>query len=314
MVAVAESRPVMPSNIEWTDETWNPTRGCRRISPGCEHCYAERVAARFCGPGAPYEGLLQLGRARWNGAARFVGDALDLPLHWRQPRKIFVDSMSDLFYEGFTDDQIDRVWAVMILCYWHTYQVLTKRPARAAQWFERPDFYDRILRAADEFRRAHPGLWGPDRRGLDTIGISNPYSHPARNIWLLVSVEDQKRAAERLPALERCRAAVRGVSYEPALELVDFGPWLGWLIQWLIIGGESGGGARVFDMAWGRAALMQAAAYRVPAFFKQAGKKPLEAGRLLRLKASKGNNPAEWPPEFRVQQWPSIRHPCGGGV
>ena len=104
------------------------------ISPGCVNCYAEKVAARFCGPGLPYEGLVKLGR--WNGEGQFAADKLTDPLHWRKPKRVFIDSMSDLFYEEFSDEQIAAVFGVMAACPQHTFQVLTKRPARARRWFE----------------------------------------------------------------------------------------------------------------------------------------------------------------------------------
>ncbi|HEX2677999.1 MAG TPA: DUF5131 family protein, partial [Polyangiales bacterium] len=123
--------------IEWTDTVWNPVRGCARVSPGCESCYAERQAHRFSNPGGPYEGLTVLGKhgPRWSGRARFVPETLDAPLRWRKPRRIFVNSMSDLFHHDITNEQIAAVFGVMAACPQHTFQVLTKRAERLPEWF-----------------------------------------------------------------------------------------------------------------------------------------------------------------------------------
>ena len=123
------------TGIEWTDATWNPIRGCTRVSEGCRHCYAEEVARRFSGPGLPYEGLVRIGqdgeaKAQWSGVIKFVEEALLQPLRWKRSRRIFVNSMSDLFHPGVTDEMLDRIFAVMALCPQHTFQVLTKRPER----------------------------------------------------------------------------------------------------------------------------------------------------------------------------------------
>ena len=126
------------TGISWTDATWSPTRGCRRISAGCENCYAERQAMRMSGTGGAYEGLVKLtsGGPRWTGDGRLVPSMLDQPLRWTKPRRIFVDSMSDLFYEAFSFEDIAAVFGVMAACPQHVFQVLTKRPERARAWFE----------------------------------------------------------------------------------------------------------------------------------------------------------------------------------
>jgi len=292
------------TSIEWTDRTWNPTRGCRRISPGCLHCYAEKTAGRFCGPGLPYEGLVSIsrkgtarrGEPRWTGKAAFVEDKLDEPLRWRTPSHIFVNSMSDLFYEGFTDAQIDQVFAVMLLAFWHTFQVLTKREDRMEQYLSAPDLYDRLLVQADALRAQHPKLpW---------VGISDPARLQVPWIWWGVSVEDEEHAARRIPHLLRTVAAgVRFVSYEPALgPIADWSRWLGrpWCdrcypghgedplrhrqgchcrchlggLDWVIVGGESGPAARPFDVAWARSTVKQCSEAGVPVFVKQLGSQP----------------------------------------
>lgn len=314
------------TGIEWTDATWNPTRGCRRISPGCVNCYAEDVATRFCGPGLPYEGLITLGR--WNGKARFVPDKLDLPLRWRKSRRIFVNSMSDLFYDGFSDEQIDQVLAVMLLAPQHTFQVLTKRAERMARYLSDPGLYMRILAGpASELRQRMPRLMA--------IGISNPAAAPAKWIWWGVSVEDQQRADERIPHLLQTPAAVRFVSYEPALGPVNFGlrpmrdgcgpkPIKATGLDWLIVGGESGTGARPFDIAWAHAAVAQCRAAGVPVFVKQMGAQCIATTPYMPRDAKygappqdglrdrwplitsdpKGGDMADWPADLRVREWP----------
>lgn len=330
------------SGIQWTDATWNPTRGCRRVSPGCGGsskeggCYAERQAYRFSGPGMPYEGLVKLGAngPRWTGETRIAVDLLDQPIRWRTPRRIFVDSMSDLFYEGFRDDQIDRVLAVMLLTPRHTFQVLTKRAQRMREYLTDPTLYERVLRVADVIRAQH--------RGLSQVAISNPSTFPARWIWFGVSVEDQRRADERIPELLRTPAAVRFLSVEPQLEALSiadisvktargwsvlkplvgltweptgkgtvtvFGP-KGPRIDWVICGGESGPGARPFDLAWARSLRDQCKAADVAFFLKQLGEDPIDglAGCSVPFRARKGDDPAEWTADLRVRQFPEVRH------
>lgn len=339
------------SPIEWTDVTWNPTRGCGRVSPGCERCYAEKVAHRFSGPGRPYEGLVTMGKRgpRWNGEGHFVLDALDAPLHWRKPRKVFVNSMSDLFFEKFSSDEIAAVFGVMAACPHHTFQVLTKRPARAAEWFARN--VDHLTECAESAAR----FTGDSFASMFFQGTAWPLS----NVWIGVSIEDQQRADERLPQLLEIPATVRFVSYEPALGPVDFcatgvGDALsecdecngdancelcGGLprIDWVIVGGESGAGARPFDLAWARSAVKQCQEAGVPVFVKQLGARPfvrkatagsfeheqvikggghfklrvvnmsVERESHLHLRDKKGGAMVEWPEELRVREFPEVR-------
>jgi protein gp37 len=234
------------TGIEWTDATWNPIRGCRRTAPagskqsGCGDpsgggCYAERQAARFCGPGQPYEGLITLtaNGPRWSGKTRFVAEHLADPLRWRKPRRIFVDSMSDLFYEGFTNEQIAAVFGVMAACPQHTFQVLTKRAKRMREWFEWADPQGRRLLD----RVTNGGLPPPPRQLIEDAalgalngiveaiparGLDNAW--PLRNVWLGASVENQSAAFERIPELQRTPAAVRFLSIEPMLGPVELDP------------------------------------------------------------------------------------------
>jgi protein gp37 len=201
------------SEIEWTDETWNPTVGCSIVSPGCTHCYAMKQAERCEAMGmARYEGLTKRvnGNVVWTGEVRLVESVLEKPLHWRAPRRVFVNSMSDLFHEGLTDEQIEHVFAVMAACPQHTFQVLTKRPERMQTWFARDTGWQHdVFRQAGDMAR---------RLGRDPEW---PCVWPLPNVWLGVSVEDQRRADERIPLLLQAPAAVRFLSCEPLLGPVD---------------------------------------------------------------------------------------------
>lgn len=270
------------TGIEWTDATWNPLRGCTRVSEGCRNCYAEHVAARFSCPGQPYEGLAQRTDKgpRWTGKVALVEDVLDQPLRWRRSRRIFVNSMSDLFHESVPDEWIDRIFAVMALAPQHQFQVLTKRPARMRAYLEQ----DRAINGApwDRWTELAFSL-GFNVRGLR--GSGGLVERPLPNVWLGTSIEDQPTADARIPHLLATPAAVRFVSAEPLLGPVDgMYPYLSpaWTeddpawpklgdIDWLIVGGESGPGARPMHPDWARSLRDQCAAAGVPFFFKQWG-------------------------------------------
>lgn len=259
------------SKIEWTDATWNPIRGCTRVSEGCRNCYAERTAARFRGPGQPYEGLVTLAREpgeeskgdpRWTGAVQFVPQLVDQPLRWKRPRRIFVNSMSDLFHPFVNTAWINELFGAMMVCPQHTFQILTKRPERMKEYMCHVGARD----IEPHMARLRPGIARID--------------WPWRNVWLGVSVEDQKTADERIPLLLQTPAAVRWVSYEPALGLVDFSSWLispygqqygAMSLDWIVAGGESGPGARPAHPDWFRSVRDQCQAAGVPFFFKQWG-------------------------------------------
>lgn len=277
------------SKIEWTDATWNPIRGCSRVSEGCRNCYAEHIAARFAGPGQPYEGvafpnggravdvklelLVQGGKSQgWTGDVRFIPELLEQPLHWRAPRRIFVNSMSDLFHEKVQKDWLDQIFAAMIVCPQHTFQILTKRPEQMKTY---------LCSVAAQDVEKHMARLRPGYGRLDW---------PWRNVWLGVSVEDQKTADERIPLLLETPAAVRWVSYEPALGEINFRciketcpdhdnyfDAIGGIrsirpcIDWVVAGGESGPSARPAHPDWFRQARDQCQAAHVPFFFKQWG-------------------------------------------
>ncbi len=266
------------TKIEWTDSTWNPVRGCSRVSDGCRNCYAETVAARFSGPGKPYEGLVHPHGA-WNGRVLFVEKALDQPLRWRRPRRIFVNSMSDLFHENMPDEWIDRIFAVMALAPQHTFQVLTKRPERMLRYLE----------ASTDNREE---AIGEQVRILSRGKHSGLFELPLLNVWLGTSVENQEAADERIPYLIQTPAAVRFLSCEPLLGQIDLesacwgegkhrppldiqakqisGQRLAGL-HWVIVGGESGPDARPMHPGWARSIRDQCVKAGVPFFFKQFG-------------------------------------------
>jgi protein gp37 len=334
------------SAIQWTDATWNPTRGCSRVSEGCRHCYAEVVAARFSGKGKPYEGLARYlehrdnvgpngvrREPRWTGEVRFVAEALDLPLRWKRPRRIFVNSMSDLFHEKVQDEWIDRIFAVMVDAgresdagrqspnylglRSHVFQVLTKRPNRMHAYMRDPETPVRI---AGWFKGNH----------LQRVPGQQLTTWPPQAVWFGVSVEDQETADERIPLLLDTPAALRWVSYEPALGSLDFShdteigirTWLREVegcprLDWVVIGGESGPGARPFDLAWARSAIGQCRAAGVPVFVKQLGSKPHDRNTIVWFEGTevtkfrpemvrdrKGGDMSEWPEDLRVREYP----------
>lgn len=231
------------SHIEWTQMTWNPVRGCTRVSEGCRHCYAERLATRFAGLGQAYEGLsvMTTSGPRWTNKIRLVPEVLDQPLRWRQARLIFVNSMSDLFHPDVPLEFIQRVFSVMRQCPRHTFQILTKRSER--------------------MRELAPQLSWPE------------------NVWMGVSVEDDS-VLHRIVDLQSVPAAVRFLSVEPLIGPIENLPLED--IHWVIVGGESGPDARPIQHEWVESIYRQCRRNGVPFFFKQwGGKKKKLTGRLL---------------------------------
>ena len=279
----------MSTGIQWTDETWNPVTGCTKVSPGCSRCYAEDVAKRFW-KGRPFEDV------------RFHIDRIGQPLRWKKPRRVFVNSMSDLFHEDLTFGHIEQVFAVMIEAKQHTFQVLTKRPERMCAFMKHLKFFHRV----------------------------------PPNVWLGVSVENQRMADVRIPILLDTPAAVRFLSVEPLLSEIDLcrGGWslLRRLrsptgkrkpvagVDWVIVGGESGRKARPCNVKWVLGIVGQCRNSGVPCFVKQLGAKPVYDGyphgdpwlsiespdgtRPLMLNDSKGGDVEEWPIALRVREFP----------
>ncbi|EPG50053.1 MULTISPECIES: DUF5131 family protein [Leptospira] len=227
------------SNIEWTDSTWNPTRGCSKVSAGCKNCYAETFAERFRGvKGHPFEFGFDL---------RIIKEKLYEPIKWISPRKIFVNSMSDLFHENVDDEYIYKVFSVMKIADWHTYQVLTKRPERMKKLFSS---------TLKEFSKC-------------------------KHIWLGVSVENKKSGIKRIKTLQQTNVVMRFLSIEPLLE--DIGKLNLNKIDWVIVGGESGPRARPMKEEWVIPILESCKKAKIPFFFKQwGGVRKHETGRTLK--------------------------------
>ncbi|HEY0641267.1 MAG TPA: phage Gp37/Gp68 family protein [Pseudonocardiaceae bacterium] len=283
------------SRIEWTDATWNPVLGCTKVSPGCDRCYAMRsvhrmehnpnatVSAAAAGLAAYRPGVGPV----WTNLVRTLPDRLDQPLRWRRPRRVFVNSLSDLFHDGVPDEFIARVFAVMRLAEQHTFQVLTKRPGRMRSLLGDPLFEGTVhamcqaLANGGHLRDFTPG-----------------WRWPIPNVWIGVSVESQRWADVRVPVLLDIPAAVRWISAEPLLGPVDLSPWLprrferdqggyevhgrdvfgadkrlmsGLPVGWVVVGGESGPGARPMHPDWARSLRDQCATAGVPFLFKQWG-------------------------------------------
>ncbi|PCK22622.1 DUF5131 family protein [Rhodococcus qingshengii] len=245
------------TGIEWADATWNPVTGCTKLSPaspGCAHCYAETLAERFRGtPGHYFEtGFDVVLRPQ----------RLDQPLRWKRGRRIFVNSMSDLFHDQVPDSFIAMVFARMALTPQHTYQLLTKRHGRMRSLLSDPLFPRFVLE--------HAWIAASDNH-LGAVGDTLRW--PLPNVWLGVSVENQQWARTRLTALAETPAAVRFGSFEPLLSPVNAGPWLRGPVglDWVIVGGESGRGARPMHPDWARSLRDQCQAAGVPFLFKQWG-------------------------------------------
>jgi protein gp37 len=238
----------MPTNIEWTQRTWNPVTGCTKVSPACKHCYAETMHKR----------LTAMGQKKYSEPFNIVrthADALDAPLHWRKPSTIFVNSMSDLFHEDVPDEFIDRVFAQMAQCWWHTFQVLTKRSDRMCSTMSDPSMHLSMTRLFRNFvhYREPVGPW------------------PLPNVWLGVSAENQEQADKRIPKLMETPAAVRFASVEPMLGAVSLRKWLDYLPQlnWVIVGTESGRHRRPTEIDWIRSLRDQCEGAGVSFFLKQ---------------------------------------------
>ncbi len=301
------------SNIEWTEATWNPTTGCDQVSAGCDNCYALTMAKRLKAmDSAKYQ---TDGDPRTSGPGFGVAmheDALSIPLRWRKPRTVFVNSMSDLFHPKVSDEFIAKVFAVMAATPHHTYQVLTKRAPRMRSLLNNLEWCTQVLH--ESLTRLH----GPSR-GLP--------AWPLPNVWLGVSAENQEQADRRVSELVKTPAAIRFVSAEPLLGPVDLSKWLGiewsdmgmWLeemlatvsgrgslLDWVIVGGESGPGARPMDGNWVADLVDQCQASSTAVFVKQMGS--VWAAGHNRTDNPKGGDPLAWPEALRVRQTPEARN------
>jgi len=287
------------SQIEWTEATWNPTTGCTKISPGCAHCYIDTTTPfRVAGRKFDVHGKIPV---------RLHDSRLEQPLRWARPRRIFVNSLSDLFHRDIPDDFLNRVYETMEQARWHTFQVLTKRAPRMRDYLA--------------------WRYGPREDG-------GGHRIPSRHIWHGVSVENQ-RLTKRIDYLLEAPSAVRFISAEPLLEDLDLTPYLtgdalaapgpggfrtGPKLDWVIVGGESGKHARPFDLAWARAIIDDCRAAGVPVFVKQLGAVPVsEHGStdipqreavsrtdrpMIGFRDRKGGDVNEWPEDLRVREFP----------
>jgi protein gp37 len=324
------------SAIEWTEATWNPTVGCTKVSEGCDNCYAERLV----------EGRMRHRYPHGFGMVRVHSDRVNLPLRWRRPRLVFVNSLSDVFHERIPNEWRVEIFAVMAAARRHTFQVLTKRPGPMASLLSRPSFRDAVRdRAMGKVFRDPEWNW----------------EWPLPNVWLGTSVENQKWADVRIPKLLQTPAAVRFLSCEPLLGELDLGPWLhgwqcsgnggcGWRgqaghwgrlgevgfdgrhgvyvcpscgarretddgpgpyrvnlgIDWVIVGGESGPGARPMDIEWARDIAKQCIYNDVPLFVKQLGARPyyIDTDDPWPCRDAKGGDINEFPADLRVREYP----------
>jgi protein gp37 len=295
------------SKIEWTDATWNPLRGCSKISPGCLNCFAIREALRHAGPGEPYEGLVSRDPPNWTGVVRSVRDKLEEPLRWHRPRMIFVNSMSDLFHETVSIDEQAAILGVCLLAGQHTFQILTKRIELARERLAALSADRCLERVAglgvslgSHHRRRQVGQMMRDM-GRDPNGEV----WPPQNVLVGPSIENQELAERRLPPAVRIAAMGWRVmlSLEPLLGPIDFmkigtdPPGSGFAcldgfgrfdgegpsaFSWAIVGGESGAGARPMHPDWARSLRDQCVAAGVPFFFKQWGEwYPVDERQLM---------------------------------
>lgn len=330
------------TSIEWCagddgtpGKSWNCLRGCSQVSPGCTNCYAQRQAARFSGPGLPFEGLVRKTPTgpRWTGVVNTVAGKLADPLRWRDPCRVFVASMSDPFHDDVPNEFIAAMFGVMAACPRHTFILLTKRTERALEWFA-------WIRDQGEDLHASVGETPPSGSPIPAAcallataparlppGAFNTAAHapwPLPNVWLLASAEDQPTLEQRVGHLLACPAAVHGISYEPALGPVDFtrikivdpkpphgpGVWLDALrglvigpddvlpnrISWVIVGSESGPGARPAEIDWFRSVAEQCRAADVAWFAKQ-----------MHVDGKLCKDVERFPEDLRTREWPHGR-------
>lgn len=314
------------SGIAWTDETWNPATGCSKVSLGCEHCYGESMSRRTR-------------RDRWKPWTRanehsnvltHEGRLRD-PFRWYEPRRVFVCSMGDLFHERLSDSVVADVFGIMGAAWWHTFQVLTKRPERMCGFLTMCAYKinQRVFHWSGELLDGAFRAKTYARREGYGIGLP-PW--PLPNVWVGTSVEDQRRADERIPHLLGTPAVLRFVSCEPLLGPIDFsdeptdalstmGRW-SYLdeLDWMIVGGESGPRARPMHPEWVRSIRDQCREVGVPFFLKQMGTAWAKGGAIrergddyLGKLDYKGAKPEQWPEDLRVREMPARWTQAGAG-
>jgi protein gp37 len=322
------------TTIEWATKSWNPVRGCSRVSPGCDECYAMKFAHRFSGPGKPYEGLttIRKGKVDWSGVARFIPGEIDAPLRWKKPERVFVNSMSDLFHHSLSFEEIAAVFGVMAAAPRHQFLVLTKRPERAVEFFA---WLGSGGSPAPWIRANWSKIRGlfANGAGANVLNAAGVWAEcPLPNVWFGISAENQDLFEERWEHARKVPAAVRFVSYEPALGPLRLPGTVSDELHWGIVGGESGPGARAMDVAWVSFFVSACQRRGVAPFVKQLGSYPQatcpECGRsvgrhvrggfvdscgaqhdalieqIKRVRNSKGGDPSEWPEDLRIRSFP----------
>ncbi len=263
------------TKIAWCNATMNALRGCQKVSAGCDNCYAMTLAARFSGVKLPYEGLAYRDEdgAHWTGEVKFVPEKLELPLRWTEPRLIFTNSVSDLFYARVLRSWVDMHWATFALAPQHQFQVLTKRPDRMARYLSDPEMPGRVAAQMQQLyleghRKGRNWTKGMTAQ-LDTAKL---WAGPLPNVWLGTSVEEQA-VVGRVVDLMACPAAIRFISAEPLIGPLDLDFHLrvedG--IHWVIVGGESGANHRPMEAQWARDIRDSCARNTTAFFFKQSG-------------------------------------------
>lgn len=298
------------TGIQWTEQTWNPIVGCTKISPGCKNCYAVTMANRlgamdYANPSKgteAYRGLTvktPAGKTEWAGFTRYIPGKILEPTRRKKPTMWFTGSMSDMFHESVHDDWLDEVMATIAMTPRHTYQILTKRPERMVEYFANMDL-QRIANIL--LKRSEDGLIKKD--------LHITLQLPLPNLWLGVSVENHA-AISRIPHLLNVPAVVRFLSCEPLLEDVSLGlqPYYESL-DWIIVGGESGSGARPFSISSLMNLYADCKSHKVPFFVKQLGSNPTTGlqNKPLGLKAKKGDDMTEWPTPYQnARQFPTPR-------
>jgi len=328
------------TSIEWTRSeagtpgyTWNAIRGCSKVSSGCKNCFAERMAARFCGEGQPYHGLIRDGK--WSGEVRFIPEMLAAPLHWKKPSLVFVNSMSDLFHESLSFEQIAAVYGVIASCPQHTFQILTKRAERMVEFYEwirsetaeHGDFIGDTLCSLSSAELADGSDEDHDAKFWKLRNMVDGLKWPLPNVHVGVSVENQAAADERIPYLLRCPAAVRWISAEPLLSGLDIrkylkptlvanngerlqhpdpkvpstgGTWE-WGLDWIVVGTESGPGRRPSDVAWFDSIIDQCKSANVPVFVKQI---EVDSGNGKTRVSKDTTECGGWPARLNVRMMP----------
>jgi protein gp37 len=332
--------------------SWNPVVGCRAVSPGCQNCWAARLASTRLAHLPEYKGLAKDGK--WTGGPRFLSDRLSQPLHKRKPAGIFVSDMGDLFHAAVGDQLIAAVFGVMAACPQHRFFLLTKRAQRMRKWFAWMKLEARTCNAGRGAPEAFVAVAYAQREGLSAVDVDGITSRawPLPNVWIGTSIEDQATADERIPELLQTPAAVRWVSAEPLLGPVNLcsAAMPKWResapeLSWLVCGGEAGPLSRPCRVEWIRSIVEQCKAAHVPVFVKQFGANcqtrnddnftgdmndpdfPLwpdtpggvsvvdrieelpgggYQGALVRVRLHDraGADPAEWPADLRVRQFP----------